>query len=125
MKKLMFVVVCLVALCFAESADAVTLSSTGTCPGVMSFDITAAAPFSRIMYLRAFGTGSYPLPPWSPCAGLVTGLDATATFVTFEEADAFGECSVSTFVPPAACGSGYVQCIDTLTCTASNVILIT
>ena len=124
MRRFAIIAAFLIAICVSDSAQAQFLSSTGSCPGVMSFDVTGATPFSRIMYLRAFGTGSFVIPPWAPCGGTVTGLDFTTTFVTWEEADALGECSFSTWVPPVACGNIYLQVIDTIPCTPSNVILI-
>ncbi len=124
MRRFLIITAFLFVVCLSTIAPAQTLSSTGTCPGIMTFDVTGATPYSRIMYLRAFGTGSYAIPAWAPCGGTVTGLDATATFVAWEEADAFGDCSFTIWVPAWACGTVYAQVIDTLVCSPSNVILI-
>jgi len=125
MRRYAIIAAFLFAIFISETAQAQFLSTTGSCPGVMTFDVTGAIPTSRVMYIRAFGTGSFVLPPWAPCGGTVTGLDSTATFVGWEIANGFGNCTLTATVPPTACGTIYVQVVDTLSCTTSNVILIT
>ena len=41
-----------------------------------------------------------------------------------EESNAAGEATITRFVPLAACGNVYVQAVDTIPCTTSNVILV-
>ncbi len=125
MKRYATIAAFLIALFVSEAAQAQVLSTTGSCPGVMTFDVTGATPFSRVVYLRAFGTGSYVVPPGYPCAGTVTGLDNSIAFAAAANTNALGECTISAWVPAWACGTVYVQVIDLTPCTTSNVILIT
>lgn len=124
MKYLATIAATLLTIFLSSSAQAQLLVASGACPGVMSFEVFGATPFARILYLYAFDTGSFPLPGYAPCAGLVTGLDTTATFAAFETANGAGYAVISRFVPLAACGNVYVQAIDLNPCIPSNVILI-
>lgn len=105
-------------------ASAQTLTATGPCPGTKTFTVTGGAPFTRYAFIHAANPGAWVVPGSMICAGTVTGLAGPVTMAGFVSANGVGMASVSTFVPGGACGNRYLQVVDTITCTVSNVILI-
>lgn len=100
------------------------LSVSGSCPGPMTFTVNGGAPGDPCKFGYAFGTGSYVIPI-GPCAGTVTGLDATATPVPgIYPFDGAGQVNQVFVIPPAACGLIYVQAFNFADCCTSNVIAL-
>ena len=95
----------------------------GSCGAMMHFQITGATTGGNVGVVRAFGLGSFTIPN-GPCAGTTLGLNATASLVALQPADANGELLASAFVPPAACGLVYLQAIDVSSCALSPTHLI-
>lgn len=100
------------------------LSVTGSCPGPMTFTVNGGAPGNPCKFGYAFGTGAFVIPS-GPCAGTITGLDATATPIpgTYPF-NPSGQVNQTFIVPPGACGLIFVQAIDMATCCTSNVIAL-
>ncbi len=107
-----------------DQAKGQLLTSSGPCPGLMTFTVTGAAPFARVAFIHAANTGSWVVPPAFPCTGLVTGLAAPVVLGAWEEADGSGTASVSATIPAGVCGNRFLQAVDALLCTTTNVILI-
>ncbi len=124
MKRLIVLVVLVCASFVASDAKAQSLTITGPCPGIMTFEVNGAAPFARIAYIYSTSTGSWAVPPGFPCAGLITGLGAPVNLGAFAEADAAGDVAVSATIPPGFCGTRFVQALDLLVCSSSPVVLI-
>jgi len=124
MRRIAILVVLSLALFATSEVKAQTLAVTGPCPGVMTFDVTGASPFARIAFIYSLNTGSWTVPSGFPCTGLVTGLAWPVGFGGWTEADVFGNASVNAFIPSGWCGTRYVQAVDALACTTTNVILI-
>jgi len=105
------------------SVGTLQFSSAGTCPGVMDFRVNGGAPGNICRIIYAVGPGSFAIPS-GPCAGVVTGLDATATLYapsfTFTTG---GFVTFSATVPAAVCGYS-AQAIEIATCMLSNVITL-
>lgn len=122
-------VVALVVMLFtlgfgARQAEAQSLTISGPCPGVMTFEVTGGTPFTRFAFLHSANTGSWVIPSLQPCAGTVTGLAATVVLGGVTEGDASGEATVTAFVPGGYCGARYVQVLDALSCTLTPATLI-
>ncbi len=107
-----------------ERARAQSLTISGPCPGVMTFDVTGGLPFTRFGFIHSASTGSWVIPPLQPCAGTTTGLGAPVVLAAVLPADGSGNLTVSAFVPSGFCGARYVQVVDTLSCTMTAVTLI-
>ncbi|MAE72085.1 MAG: hypothetical protein CME06_16655 [Gemmatimonadetes bacterium] len=114
----------LVLIATTQSAQAVTLTPVGSCPGLMDFEVTGATPNGRVAYVYAFGLGSFVIPGGYPCTGVVMGLDNSATLYSYEETDASGSVTITVPVPAWVCGNVYLQVVDADPCTLSGVILI-
>lgn len=108
----------------AGHAKGQLLTQSGPCPGVMTFEVTGALPFSRLAFIHSANTGGWVIPPGLPCAGTATGLSAPVVLAGYVEADAAGEGSATAFIGGGVCGTRYLQVIDTLACTGTNVVLI-
>lgn len=107
-----------------SSSCALQLSVSGTCPGPMTFTVNGGAPGDPCKFGYAFGTGAFVIPG-GPCAGTVTGLDATATPVPgIFPFDGAGQVNQVFVIPPAACGAVYVQAINFADCCISNVVAL-
>ncbi len=101
-----------------------TLTSSGPCPGLKTFNVTGGAAFTRFAFIHAANTGSWMVPPGLICFGTVTGLASPVTLAGYVPANGLGNASVSMTIPGGVCGNRFLQVVDTLTCTTSNVILI-
>lgn len=107
---------------FAAGGGTLQLSILGPCPGVNSVTINGGTPGAACQIGYAFGTGSFVIPA-GPCAGTVTGLDASATALpTTYFFDAAGQINFNQFIPAAACGAVFVQALEIGTCNLSNVV---
>lgn len=127
MSRLNMLVIGAVALMLGFStsqATAQTLTATGPCPGVMTFSVTGGAPFTRFAFIHSASTGSWVVPGGMICAGTATGLSSPVSLAGYVSADGSGNATVSNFIPAFICGNRYLQVVDTITCTTSNVILI-
>ncbi len=101
----------------------VTLSTTGVPGGPMTFDVAGGTATGPLVYLYAFGTGSYQAT--NPYTGnvVVTGLSAFhLTVADVVAANASGGYSYSATVPAAAAGVVFVQVLDGFTDRFSNVV---
>ncbi|MBL1216718.1 MAG: hypothetical protein D8M59_04405 [Planctomycetes bacterium] len=122
-----FAVIALVLSAFvftARTSQAQILTQSGPCPGIMTFEVTGALPEARLAFIHSPAIGSWVIPPGMACTGLATGLAWPVVLGAWVEADATGYASVNASIPPAACSNRYLQVIDALGCTGSNVILI-
>lgn len=108
----------------SHQANAQVLTSSGPCPGVKTFNVTGGAPLTRFAFIHAANTGSWTIPGGLICFGTTLGLAAPVTLAGFVPANVSGNASVNMTIPPAVCGNRFLQVVDTLTCTTSNVILI-
>lgn len=100
------------------------LSITGPCPGVNTITINGGTPGNPCKLGYAFGLGSYVVPS-GPCAGTTLGLDATATPIPGTWFfDGAGQIIFSMFIPPAACGTVFVQALEIGPCCTSNVVAL-
>ncbi len=100
---------------------AVSLTTSGPCPGRITATASGATPGGNVGFARAMGVGSQQIPNGNPCAGTVLGLNQTATLVSVRNADGQGVATISGNVPANACGRVFLQAIDVTTCTTSNV----
>lgn len=99
------------------------LTLAGDCPGTVTASVSGATPGGNVAFIRAFGEGSVQVPP-GPCEGTELGLDASATLLAIEQADANGNASIAGNAPNAACGRVFVQALDLGSCSTSNVELV-
>ena len=125
-QNMLVVVVAALMLGFGISgqANGQVLSSSGPCPGLKTFTATGGAPFTRFAFIHAANTGSWVVPGGLVCFGTTTGLASPVVLAGYVPANAGGTAVTTATIPPAVCGNRYLQVIDTLTCTTSNVILI-
>jgi len=96
------------------------LAVSGSCPGIVTAEITNAAPRARVAVVYSPATGAGSIPCGSVCGGSELGLGAGARLVATVTANELGAASVSGNAPAGAC-SGHLQVIDLATCLASNV----
>jgi hypothetical protein len=101
-----------------------TLTGSGPCPGVKTFNVTGATPNSRIGFIHAQNTGAFVIPGGQPCPGTVTGLAWPVVLAGFVPSDGSGNATVTAFIPAGFCNNRYLQVIDALPCTTSAVLLI-
>lgn len=124
-QTLLAVVVVVLTLGFGlGEAKGQTLSQAGPCPGSKTFTVSGGAPFTRFAFIHSANTGSWTIPGGLVCFGTTTGLAAPVTLAGYVPANAIGTASVTTFIPGGVCNNRYLQVVDTMTCTTSNVILI-
>jgi hypothetical protein len=110
---------------WSVNKSAFSLSATGSPGSTMTFDVTGATPNGPVAYLYASGLGSY--ARMNPFTGnlVTTGLSATGFTVAFVlNADSAGNYSLRASVPPGAAGSIFVQAVDGLSDSVSNVIAL-
>ncbi len=99
------------------------LSATGQPGGSMTFDCAGATAGGPVAYCYAFGTGAY--TGTNPYTGntVTLGLaSAGFTIAYVGAADGSGNISHTANVPAAAAGLVYVQAVDGLSDTVSNVL---
>ena len=102
-------------------ASSITMSVSGTCPGVITLDILGATPFSRVGIAYSTTTGSFTVPS-GPCTGTVLGLDSPSILIALNT-DASGDASISGTVSSGACGL-FLQAVDLLPCVPSTVEVV-
>ncbi|PCJ51590.1 MAG: hypothetical protein COA70_13975 [Planctomycetota bacterium] len=100
------------------TAGVFTLSLSGTCPGLVTVDVSGAGAGATIAVAWSLNTGTFSLPP-GPCAGTVLGLN-NPNLLTFLTADALGNATFTGNAPTSACGA-FVQIVDLSTCSVSGV----
>lgn len=98
-----------------------SLSTSGSCPGSMTFTSAGNTANGNVAFAYAFGTGAFVIPS-GPCAGTQTGLNATIQLGGMVSADGSGTAELTQNVPAAACGRVFVQTVDAATCATSNVV---
>lgn len=90
------------------------LTSSGSCPGPMSFEVQGNVPGGKVAFLAGL-PGSY-VHQGAFCKGLRLDV-ASPTTLQLGSATVF-----QTPVPPGACGVLRVQAVEALTCRVSNPI---
>jgi len=111
------------ALVWVHREQVVTLTTSGTCPGLVTLDVGGVTPSGSVALLSAVGPGVGSVPA-GPCAGATTGLDAGSMRLRqVASTDAAGVMSVTVDLPGGACGSS-LQAIDTASCAVSEVATI-
>lgn len=105
---------------YDDSVYPLTLTASGPCPGLMTFNISGGIPnnFCRVLY--AFGN-SGSIISTGPCAGFYSDLSAPIKGFRNFRFDAAGNVSFQTNIPAAACGAVSVQVIQA-NCALSNVV---
>lgn len=103
------------------AGSAFSLSSTGNCPGTVTFTLAGGTPGGNGALVYGLGTGPTTIPSTFPCAGTVLNVGNPQLDFQTVRFDANGVATLSTFVPTAAC-SFNVQGLDLGTCATSNVI---
>ncbi len=124
MQRFAVLVVLVIASSLASEVKAQSLTISGPCPGVMTFEVSGAAPEARLAFIYSNFVGSWTIPPGFPCAGLVTGLGTPIGFGGWVEADAAGDATVNASIPGGWCGSKNIQVVDALACTTTPVVVI-
>jgi len=93
-----------------------SLTITGACPGLLTFDVTGGTPFGGIAL--AYGpAGSFTIGGGA-CAGTTLGISGPTLAGVFG-ADLNGDLNFSATVPGGVCGLT-VQAVDLGSCAASN-----
>jgi hypothetical protein len=100
-----------------------SLSSSGSCGGVMTFTVTGATPGSAVAFVYARGLGNYVLSN-GLCIGTMLGLDATVKLRGIANADAAGNSIFTTHVPAGGCGRIWAQGLDISSCGTTNVLAL-
>jgi hypothetical protein len=101
----------------------ISLTSTGSAGGAMTFDVSGATAFGVVAVCYAFGTGSHRV--FNPITGntVTTGLSSTRfTIAAIGAADASGNYTLARSVPSGAAGRVHVQAVDANTDGCSNVL---
>lgn len=104
-----------------STAGVFTMSVSGTCPGLVTIDITSGTPFGRVGIAYSTSLGSFTIPS-GPCAGTVLGLDSPIVLTTLNT-DAAGDATFVGTAPASACGN-FLQAVDLLPCLPSTVELV-
>ena len=97
------------------------LSLTGSCPGPVELSLSGATRKGLVSLAGAQAEGSFSIPG-GQCSGLVLALDHPRVLKK-AVAGGNGSLSFTHDVPPGACGT-FLQVVDTVTCTTSNVLAI-
>lgn len=122
--RLAIAVVAAFGLFIASESQGQTLTQSGPCPGFKTFTVTGAVPLSRLAFLYSTNTGSWVIPPGFPCGGTVTLLGPPVNFGGWVTANGAGVGTVTVWLPAGWCGTRYIQVVDTLSCTTTNMILV-
>jgi len=97
-----------------------TLTLTGTCPGLVTFDVTGSTPFGGVAVVYG-AAGSFTLGGGA-CAGLTLGIGAPNVAGVFA-ADVNGDVTFSANIPSGACGLS-VQAVDIGACEPTNAAVL-
>ena len=102
------------------AGSGLTLTATGTCPGVIDFTLTGATADGAVVL--AFGpAGSFTIPDGN-CLGVALDI-AVPEIAAILNADGAGEIQLSPSIPSAFCGMT-LQAVDLTSCSASNSIVL-
>ncbi len=104
-----------------SSAHAITLDSSGACPGVITVDATGLTPSGAAYVVHAAERGD-DVVPIGRCAGTPLGLAGPLSPVPVR-ADGAGELHVAPDIPDALCGR-HVVLVDPATCEVSPPITL-
>jgi len=119
------IIACVVAILgLAGQCQGQVLTSSGPCPGLQTFQVTGATPNGRVAFIHAASTGTWTIPFGVVCWGTTTGLSAPVTLAGFVPTNGSGAASANFTVPAALCNNRFLQAVDAIACTTSNVILI-
>jgi hypothetical protein len=99
-----------------------TFSVVGTCPGPIDVEGGNLTPNGTFIIAASNNPGSVQIPA-GPCAGTVTGLDASASLLVQRPANPSGEFSLFPRVALPACGRT-VQLLDLSTCRLSEPTIV-
>ena len=97
------------------------LSLAGSCPGPMKLSLAGATRKGLAALAGAQAEGSFTVPG-GQCPGLVLDLEQPRLLTT-AMARGNGSLTFTRDIPPAACGT-FLQAVDIVTCTTSNVLAI-
>ena len=105
-----------------DGAVGLDVSLSGSCPGVMTVDITGVTPGATVAIGISPNMGNVSLPN-GPCAG--TQIDLGGPITTRRELVADGNGTVSFDAEPGAgaCGQ-FLQAVDFSTCEVSDVVTV-
>lgn len=95
-----------------------TLAVSGSCPGLISVQISNASAGLSVALLYGRAGGFTQNNPGRPCVGLTLGI-RNPTLLGILTANGSGQAGLQSNVPTAACGLT-VQVVDLATCLASN-----
>lgn len=96
------------------------LTKTGTCPGLITLDLSGATPSANAVLL--YGAAGSTTKPSGLCAGTTVDI-ANPTIGPTLNTDVNGNASISANVPAGACGLT-VQMVDIAACEPSNSIVL-
>ena len=102
-----------------EGLSGLDVSLSGSCPGLMTVDISGVTPGATVAVGISPQLGNISLPG-GPCAG--TQIDLGAPMTTRQEfvADANGEVTFQNEPGPGVCGQ-FIQAVDFATCELSEI----
>lgn len=89
-----------------------------------TFSVTGVTTHRPVALLWAWNPGSFVVPGGYRCAGTVLGLDASVQIGATLSADAFGQASLTTSIPPGAWGAIWLQALDLSSCGLSDPFLL-
>jgi hypothetical protein len=103
---------------FVHDRLGIHLTISGTCPGVVTLQVTNATPLAAVALFH--GPAGVTLQAGPRCHGKMLGIQSPVLGQVIT-ADAAGSFTWTAFAPPAACGRT-VQAVDLTTCQPSNAI---
>ncbi|MGH9893566.1 MAG: hypothetical protein ACREA0_16575, partial [bacterium] len=99
------------------------LQIEGTCPGLMTFQVSHATPGEMVAFIYGFQEGTFRIPNGRPCIGTELGIRNPAVAGT-ARADQNGVAALNANVPLQGCGRVFIQALDISTCAVSGVELV-
>lgn len=103
-----------------DACDDAQLSITGTCPGLVTIEVSGATPLEDVALASARTTGALVVPPGLECEGTSLGLSSDAVLRATLTADGTGAAQHTVQVHnPYACGRT-VRAVDMQRCEVSN-----
>ncbi|NOG55938.1 MAG: hypothetical protein HND57_16690 [Planctomycetes bacterium] len=105
---------------YDEIGAGLTLEVVSACPNGGQATLTATGgQGGNVAFIYAYGTGSVIIPGGNPCVGTQLGLNGTAKLA----GTAPGNPAVLVAnAPKAGCGRVWVQALDLVDCSTSNVV---
>ncbi|MFT4621409.1 MAG: hypothetical protein ACI8PZ_000061 [Myxococcota bacterium] len=111
----------LTSLMFAGAAYAApTITTSGSCPGPITIDVTGVAPYQSMAFLYGLGAGSDTIARGA-CTGTASGLSGIRFGFAAADDDGDGAFSFTPVVPDGACGR-YMQAMDMSDCSVSTAV---